>query len=78
MHGIYHGRTDYYREIVNLIASKLHIEPWELLMHPDKAAAIRQYEASVKQMVKLAAVNEPEQQRSARTADLKRTGTDKE
>jgi len=41
MHGIYHGRTDYYREIVNLIASKLHIEPYELLMHPDMAMAIR-------------------------------------
>ena len=42
MHGIYHGRTDYYRELVNLIASKLNIQPYELLMHPDDAMAIRQ------------------------------------
>ena len=42
MHGIYHGRTEYYRELVNLIASKLNIQPYELLMHPDDAMAIRQ------------------------------------
>jgi hypothetical protein len=41
MHGIYHGRTSYYRDIVNLIAAKLHIEPYELLMHPDQAMALR-------------------------------------
>lgn len=48
MHGIYHGRTEYYREIVNLLASKLNIEPHELLMHPDRAMAIRRFEQSVK------------------------------
>lgn len=41
MHGIYHGRTSYYREIVNLIAVKLNIEPFELLMPPERAMAIR-------------------------------------
>lgn len=41
MHGIYHGRTEYYREIVNLIAGKLNIQPYELLMHPDEAMALR-------------------------------------
>lgn len=47
MHGIYHGRTDYYREIVNLISRKLNIEPYELLMPPDQAMALRtQREAS--------------------------------
>lgn len=34
MHGIYHGRTEYYREIVNLIAKQLKIEPCELMMPP--------------------------------------------
>lgn len=43
MHGIYHGRTAYYRDIVNLIAAKLNIQPFELLMHPDDAMAIRQF-----------------------------------
>lgn len=42
MHGIYHGRTEYYREILNLIAVKLNVQPYELLMHPDEAMAIRQ------------------------------------
>lgn len=47
MHGIYHGRTEYYREIVNLLARKLNIEPYELLMPPDQAMALRsQREAS--------------------------------
>ena len=46
MHGIYHGRTEYYREIVNIIAAKLHIEPYELLMSPSEAMAIRQVRAN--------------------------------
>ena len=41
MHGIYHGRTSYYRDIVNLIALKLNIEPYELLMPPETAFALR-------------------------------------
>jgi transcriptional regulator with XRE-family HTH domain len=43
MHGVYHGRTAYYREIVNLIARKLNIRPYELLMHPEEAMAMRQF-----------------------------------
>lgn len=38
---IYHGRTEYYREIVNLLAAALNIEPFELLMHPEDAMALR-------------------------------------
>lgn len=41
MHGIYHGRTAYYRELVNLIAAKLNIQPYELLMPPAMAMALR-------------------------------------
>lgn len=54
MHGIYHGRTSYYRDIVNLIASKLHIQPFELLMPPERAAAFRQFQASAEVIVTLA------------------------
>ena len=53
MHGIYHGRTDYYREIVNLIAQKLNIQPYELLMPPEKAMAFRQFQASAERIVTL-------------------------
>lgn len=44
MHGIYHGRTSYYRDIVNLIASKLNVEPFELLMPPERAMALRRFQ----------------------------------
>lgn len=44
MHGIYHGRTSYYRDIVNLIARKLKIEPFELLMPPERAMAMRRFQ----------------------------------
>lgn len=44
MHGIYHGRTSYYREIVNLIAAKLNVEPFELLMPPERAMALRRFQ----------------------------------
>ena len=66
MHGIYHGRTSYYREIVTLIASKLHIEPHELLMHPEDAMALRQLRASARQIVRVpyggSAGDEPEEE----------------
>ena len=39
---IYHGRTPYYRELLNQVAHALHIQPYELLMHPEDAMAIRQ------------------------------------
>jgi hypothetical protein len=51
MHGIYHGRTNYYREIVNLIASKLNIQPYELLMHPEQAMAVRKMQASAAEIM---------------------------
>lgn len=54
MHGIYHGRTSYYRDIVNLIASKLHIQPYELLMPPERAMAFRQFQASAATITTLA------------------------
>jgi transcriptional regulator with XRE-family HTH domain len=53
MHGIYHGRTAYYREIVNLIAEKLNLRPYELLMHPDEANAIRQIQREALRVVEI-------------------------
>lgn len=38
---IVNGRTDYYRAIVNELARVLRVEPFELLMHPDDAFALR-------------------------------------
>lgn len=38
---IYHGRTEYYRAIVNTLATVLNVQPFELLMHPDEAMALR-------------------------------------
>lgn len=55
MHGIYHGRTAYYREIVNLIADKLKIRPYELLMHPDEANAMRQLRKEALKVVEASA-----------------------
>lgn len=53
MHGIYHGRTSYYRDIVNLIALKLNVDPYELLMPPERAMAFRQFQASAKEVATL-------------------------
>ena len=38
---IVNGKTSYYREIVNELARVLRIHPFELLMHPFDAFAIR-------------------------------------
>lgn len=37
---IFHGRTEYYRAILNQVAAALSVQPWELLMHPAEANAI--------------------------------------
>src|SRR3546814_3422518 len=34
---IFHGKTSYYRQIVNEAARALNIAPWELLMHPARS-----------------------------------------
>ena len=38
---VFHGKTEYYRAIVNEVARALRIHPWELLMHPAEANAIK-------------------------------------
>ena len=37
---IYHGRTEYYRAVLNQLAAALNVYPWELLMSPAEAMAI--------------------------------------
>lgn len=44
---IYHGKTSYYRQILNEVSAVLGIEPYELLMHPRDAMAMRQIRESV-------------------------------
>lgn len=43
---IVNGRTNYYRALVNQMALVLRIEPFELLMHPDEAFALRRLRAT--------------------------------
>lgn len=38
---IYNGKTGYYRNILNEAAAALHLEPYELLMHPSEANHLR-------------------------------------
>lgn len=38
---IVNGKTSYYRQILNEAAGALHCQPWELLMHPADANALR-------------------------------------
>ena len=41
MSEIVNGKTHYYRALVNQMATALNLEPFELLMHPDDAFALR-------------------------------------
>lgn len=43
---IYHGRTEYYRAIVNQLATALRMDPWELLMTPAEANRIKRWRAA--------------------------------
>lgn len=58
MNDIYHGRTAYYRQILNEAAHALNIQPWELLMHPDDAMAIRQMTRALRVVERSPALNE--------------------
>lgn len=50
---IVNGKTDYYREIVNTLASVLKIHPWELLMLPEEAHHIKRLRAMLDEEVHL-------------------------
>lgn len=55
------GKQPYSRDDINEIADYLHLKPYELLMHPDDAMAIRQMRASAETIATLAHENEPTQ-----------------
>lgn len=63
---IFHGRTDYYRQILNEAAAALNVSPFELLMHPSEANQLR----SISTAVRLAA-----EQRAEYRAEPPRDGT---
>lgn len=52
------GIQQYMRDDINEIARFLHLEPFELLLPPERAMALRQYRASAEQIVTLAHDNE--------------------
>ena len=49
------GSQRYHRDDVNALAAYLNVEPFELLIPPDRAMALRQYRASAEKIVTLAA-----------------------
>lgn len=48
------GLQPYDREDINELATYLNLEPFELLLPPERAMALRQYRASAENVVKLA------------------------
>ena len=61
------GKQPYDRDAINELAAYLHVEPFELLLPPERAMAIRQYRASAEQVVKLTS--------DADANDARKTGT---
>lgn len=57
MSELVNGKQRYNRDIVNEIADVLHVRPYELLLHPEEAMAIRRFRESA---VRLAADSPPE------------------
>lgn len=51
---MFNDKQRYHRDDVNELADYLHIEPFELLLPPERAMALRQYRASAEQIVTLA------------------------
>jgi hypothetical protein len=47
-HDIYHGRTSFYRDIINTVARALNLEPFELLIPPERAMAFRQVDSAIR------------------------------
>lgn len=43
---LYNGEASYTREIVNELARAIHVRPFELLLHPEDAMAIRRLRES--------------------------------
>lgn len=62
------GEQRYHRDDINQLAAYLHLEPFELLLPPDRAMALRQYRASAEKIVTLASDGEAEQDRTRASA----------
>ncbi|HEV2365185.1 MAG TPA: hypothetical protein VGS12_13420 [Caulobacteraceae bacterium] len=57
---VFHGRQPYRRELVNEISAWLQIRPYELLMHPDEAMAIRRLREHAARIVADQPINAPD------------------
>jgi hypothetical protein len=58
MNDIYHGKTSYYRQILNEAARALNVQPFELLMPPEEAHHVRRLRAAVETEHRLRAIAE--------------------
>lgn len=56
---LFHGHQPYRREHVNRIAGQLGLRPFELLLPPDEAIAIRKYRESVATLAAVAESGRP-------------------
>ena len=72
------GKQPYDRDLVNLIADYLHLKPYELLMHPDDAMAVRQLQASAERIVTIVHDAEEAAKKRGSSPLLGMTGTDGE
>ena len=52
MSQLYNGEQDYSPKVVNEAAVALNVQPWELLMPPEKAQAIQQFQKQALQVGK--------------------------
>ncbi len=65
----------YNREVVNEAAAILHVAPYELLMHPDDAMAIRQMRGAAQKFISIAH-DADDVREAAQMGEGRKTGTD--
>lgn len=58
MSQLYNGTQDYSPKVVNEAAFALKVQPFELLMHPERAMALRKVQAGAQEIATLAAEND--------------------
>lgn len=51
MSQLYNGTQDYSPAVLEAASIALHAEPWELLMHPDRAMAMRGFRKTAAEIV---------------------------
>lgn len=77
---VYHGKQPYRRDLVNEIATWLQIEPYELLMDPKEAIAIRYLRAAARSIAEgspLPASTDPAPKPGRTTASRRGRATEK-